>query len=98
MKILKNGFALLLLLVCGMVNAASYVSPMLDKVDASPKYMPTKTTAYDDTYHIAGASWSNDRAIASEETDREPSSIDAPKEVPMEPKPWLHKYETDQPH
>lgn len=47
---------------------------------------------FEENYKVEKAV-SNDRQIASEKTDREPSSI-APKEEPAAeeaPKPWLHK-------
>jgi hypothetical protein len=88
----KMGAALLAFLVCGMVQAAPYSSPDVRVGDPSPAYRPTKGVSYEDSYHIAGVAWTNDRAIASEaEEVRKPSSVEPEKEVQHEPKPWLHK-------
>lgn len=94
MKHVKIATALMAFSVTGMLFAANYNAPDVRVGDTSPKYRPTKPVMYEDSYHIAGVSWGNDRTIASEsEAEREPSSV--PVAEPKEPTPWLHKEEAD---
>lgn len=73
-----------------LVGVSAYAVEDFTMKDPAPKYRPSKPVSYEDSYHIAGVSWNNDRAIASEES-REPSSVEPVKEEQHEPKPWLHK-------
>lgn len=96
---LTLGMTLLALAFCGTAFAGSYIAPDVGGLDKSPSYHPAKGVSYEDSYHIAGVSWNNERTIASQESEREPSSVPAPvKEDPKDPKPWLIKMEADNPN
>lgn len=72
-----------------LVGVSAYAVEDFTMKDPAPKYRPSKPVSYEDSYHIAGVSWNNDRAIASEESLNLPSV--EPKEEAHEPKPWLYK-------
>ena len=99
MKNIKFGCALLALLLCKIVNAASYTAPNIDFPHSNPKYVPSRESEAQDSYHMSGVTWDTDRAIASEvdpNSDRGPSSLEKPVVTPpedksYEPKTWSYK-------
>ena len=96
---LTLGMTLLALAICSSAYAGIYSAPDVGVQDKSPSYHPTKGVSYEDSYHIAGVSWNNERSIASQESDREPSSVVLPtKDEPKDPKPWLIKTESENPY
>ncbi len=85
LSILKIG--LLAMFIVPNAFAGAYKSADIKIKEKAPSYHPTKGVSYEDSYHIAGDSWANDRAIASEKEDRKPSSV----EDKYEPQPWSYK-------
>jgi hypothetical protein len=93
MKTNKLGLAFVLLIsTWSLAHAAEYANPDVDVRDRSPAYRPSKGVSYEDSYHITGVADSKtERAIASEDTDREPSSASDETKTTTSPKPWLTK-------
>ncbi|MBY0414762.1 MAG: hypothetical protein K2Q18_11375 [Bdellovibrionales bacterium] len=99
---MKKNMLLMSVLTLGtlsMAVAGEYVSP---DVGFKPHAVPSKemkTADFGDHYRVESGP-GTDRQIASEESDREPSSISKDKvevdeNVPVDsPKPWLFKIET----
>jgi hypothetical protein len=100
--------SLLTLGICTVALATEYKSPEVGFQTHPIPSKEMKTADFGDQYKVESGAGTTDRQIASEEDDREPSSVTAKekkvepemmKDEPAEtPKPWLYRMEENHKH